>query len=372
MEIRDPHSLLALFIESFRVTNRAFGRIITFCIISIVGVVLLQLLLFISVPLLCVEILNGVFSAFLAVLLIKIIAAQAEGDLASIWDLMSASLLPAVYMIIFSLLLGIVSLVGNLLTVVILHTFSWIGALILIPIVLFIFARIILAVPAIALRDMGPMHAIAYSWELTSGHVFRMLVALFLSVVFPWLCIAGILYGLYTLIPLYFANSFDILHLSAAWWITFALLAVLVGFVFLSMQSFFILIFLNLDFTEGAETSSQVLQAPQIHDNGTALSTGAAKAAKTTDTPNVQVLKASVKTHTSDDSLDKHLDAVYQPVPQNEIIQTEEDRMPTIVFDDSMAAQIAKERELFEQEKAQAKARHNPEDDGEPTIKMSK
>ena len=133
-------------------------------------------------------------------------------------------------------------------------------------------------------------------------------------------------------------------------------------------MAFWVLLFLNLDYTEGKAADSQVLQTPQLQENGTSLSTRAAMASKTTQAPNVQVLHASVKTHSTDDSLDKHLNEVFQPRPQEEGVITEEDRMPTIVFDEEMAAQLQKEREQWEKKDSPK----SDKDDGDQPVKMSK
>ncbi len=373
MEIREPHSLGSLFIESFRVTNRAFGRIVVYFILAIVGTVLQELLLLLHIFPLVVALLNAVYSAFLVVLFFKIIASQAESDLTSLSDLMSASALPAIYILILSLIYMVVALVAGFAGALLSGIFSPAVLLILAPVALFFFLRLLFAPISIALRDHGPIRGILYSWELTRGHFFFILLTVGISVGFPLLCVAGIAYGLYVGIPLYFADSFNLAQLSATWWIVLALLAVLIWFVWLSMSSFLVLVFLNLDYAGGSSPVPQVLQTPQEHENGTALSTGAAMASKTTHAPNVQVLKASVKTHTSDESLDKHLNEVYQPLPQENVVQTEEDRMPTIVFDEEMAAQMAREREQWEQEKAKAQqAKQNQGNNGEDTVKMSK
>lgn len=377
MEIREPHSLAKLFLESFSVTNRAFGRIVVYLFLSVVGIILQQLLMLVGFPPLFILILNAVYSAFLSVLLFKILAAQAEMETVALADLMFASALPAVYMcllgVMYSIVVGgislIAGLVGALLPKLFLLGMLAVGLLV----ALFLLVRLCFAPFAIALREQGPVQAITYSWNLTNGHFFYVLFAILFSTVFPLLCLAGAVYGLYVGIPLYFADSFNILHLSAGWWIAFALLLVLFGFIWLSMVSFVMLVFLNLDYTEGEAAASQVLQTPQTHENGTVLSAGAAVVSKNASTPNVQVLKASVKTYASDDSLDQHLNEIYQPLPQENIRQTEEDRMPTLVFDEEMAAQMAKEREMWEQEKAKAQqTKQNPGEDGRDFIKMSK
>ena len=373
MEIREYHSLGRLFIESFSLANRAFGRVVAYMILAIVGTVLLQALLLVGFPPFLIAILNAIYSAFLTILLFKILAAQAEVDLASLTDLMSSSVLPAIYMLIFSLLCGIGYLVIGLVLVALSRIFTPLILVIFSPVILFFVIRLLFAPLAIALREHNPISALTYSWELTRGHFFYVLMTLCLATLFPALFVCACVYGGYVTIPLFFAQSFNLAQPSAIWLIALALFLILTFFIWLSMTGFWVLSFLNLDYTEEKSSASQVLQAPQVHDHGTALSSGAAKASKQTQTPNVQILKASVKASPNDELLDKHLNEVYQPLPQNETLPAEEDRMPTIVFDDEMASQMAREREQWEKEKNKSKqARKNPGEDGGDFIKMSK
>lgn len=373
MEIREYHSLGRLFIESFSLANRAFGRIIAYVILAIVGAALLQVLLLLGLPPFLIAILSAIYSPFFTVLLSKILAAQAEVDLASLPDLMSSSLLPAIYMLIFSLLCGIVYVATGLIVVSLSRIFTPLILVIFLPVMLFFVIRLLFAPLAIALREHNPISALTYSWELTRGHFFYVLTAGCLTILFPILFVGAGVYAGYVSIPLFFAQSFNLAQLSGIWWIVLVIFLILTFFVWLSMVGFWVLSFLNLDYTEEKSSSSQVLQAPQVHDQGTALSSGAAKASKKTQSPNVQILKASVKASSNDELFDKHLNEVYQPLPQNDVLPAEEDRMPTIVFDDEMAAQMAREREQWEREKNKSQqARKNPKEDGGDYIKMSK
>ena len=369
MEIREPQPLIKLFIASFNIVNHAFGRLVVYFILAGLGCVLQAVLLALRIPPFVGGLFNMIYSAFLSVLLFKIIASQAETDLASLSDLMASSVLPAIYTLILFLLLGIVAGIVTFISAFISHLISPVFILAFALVALFFMTRLLFAPMLIALREQAPIHALIHSWELTGGHFFRVLVALLLSAVFPLLCVGGLIYGLYVGIPLYFADSFNIVHLTPGWWIAFALLAILLVVIQLSMVSFLVLVFLNLDYTQSEQPAAQ---APTAYEKGTVMAR--ASTVSQTVAPDVKILKASVKTHPSDESLSQHLNEVYQPRPETAVNQTEEDRMPTIVFDDEMAAQMARERAQWEQEKAKnaQQANNSPEDNGNGFIKMSK
>ena len=100
----------------------------------------------------------------------------------------------------------------------------------------------------------------------------------------------------------------------------------------------------------------------------------AAPAAQAGPAQEVQILRASVKSHDEDDTLSQHLEQVYQPKPEDIVQYAEEDRMPTILFDDEMAKQMEDNRLKWEQEKAKSRQKNNStdEEDNSTPIKMSR
>jgi hypothetical protein len=84
----------------------------------------------------------------------------------------------------------------------------------------------------------------------------------------------------------------------------------------------------------------------------------------------LSIVKASVKTSTDSDSAQEHLDQVYQQKKEDLIQYEEEDRMPTILFDDDMARQIEENRQMWTVKKKEEE-KPNEDNDGQ-TIKMSK
>ena len=380
MDIREPHSVFALFGASFTVANKMFGRVIALFVLFIVGAVALgALAVILHVPSLLVSLLGNIYSVFLSVVLIKAVAAQAEEEKTSLFDLIAASPLPTIFTIVLGLLLGLLGLAMGLISSLLIPIFAVLlppmvalALVIVLALVVCFFAiRLGFAPLAIALRDQGPIHALIYSWQITSGHFFAVLFVLLLMALLPAVCLGAMIYGLYVGIPLYFAESFDITHLTLPWVMTFLAVAIIYAFAYFSMFTYWVLLFLNL--SEGGEgASSSAVVSPHAFEKGASLPGGSAAIFENATPQNVQVLKASVKTHESDETLSQHLDQVYQPQPETQFVQTEEDRMPTIVFDDEMAAQMAKDRARWEEEKNKARQKNQSDDNGADTIRMSK
>lgn len=68
----------------------------------------------------------------------------------------------------------------------------------------------------------------------------------------------------------------------------------------------------------------------------------------------------------------QHLNQVYSPdnAKVQQYMHQEEDRMPTILFDDDMAAEMAKNQEILEKQKEHSA--HKQQDNGPDNIKLSK
>ena len=87
--------------------------------------------------------------------------------------------------------------------------------------------------------------------------------------------------------------------------------------------------------------------------------------------PDVMIKQASIRTDAdADPDTARHLDQVYsaqEHLPQS--LEQEEDRMPTILFDEEMAKQLAENEERMRLSKEQAAKRK--EDDQQQSIKIS-
>lgn len=379
MDIREPHSFISLLFESFNLINRSFSVLLVFAGCALVGYVLLLALMLVNVHPFFISLLQIIFSSFLAVVLIRLFAFRAEEDAISLPDIAASSLLPTVYTIILSLMFGVVGLAVGVVSQML---GSFVTALLAVPVglmLLFFSIRLFFAPIIVAAREQNPVAALMSSWQLTNGRFFYTLGIMFISWLVPTLFICLAAYGLYVAIPLYFADSFTLTHPSILWICVLSILLLCWLGIWLSMVAYWVLVFLNLDYRENrtagmAERVVVDMPQPRMVQSPTPVIMQSDTA---THQPHaaqeIQIVRASVKTHASDDSIEKHLGQVYQPKAQDVVEYTEEDRMPTILFDDDMARQMEENRRKWEAEKAKSRQRSQPDDEGNTSsIKMSK
>ena len=371
MDIREPHSFIALFFASFQLINRAFGALFGFALAAIIGYGLIVALTFTPVPQFVTALLLAFYSIFLTVVFFKLLAAKAEEDNLSLPDLSASSLLPTIYMIILFLLLGFIALCVGFVQRVI-GTDPSLPVRIVMGVVSFIFyVGTFFAPLVVAVREQNPIAALVYGFQLSKRHVFYVIATLILMALTPTVIMGAIGYGLYVTIPLYFADSFNLLQPSAPWIGVGVVLVLIALFIQLAMAAYYVLVFLNLDYRDNRLATPELPQAQITPQPGQVLPPGAGPAAQTYQ--DMQVTKASVKSNATEDLLDQHLDQVYQPKKEDMVQYTEEDRMPTILFDDDMAQQMELNRQKWEQEKAKSHNRGNADhNEGDSPIKISK
>ncbi|MBR4355772.1 MAG: glycerophosphoryl diester phosphodiesterase membrane domain-containing protein [Elusimicrobiaceae bacterium] len=371
MDIREKHSLAKLFVESFALVNRSCSALLALALVALVGLIGFTALSLV-LPRFLGSILDTVYTTFISVLFIKLIAAKAENDNASLADLASTAVLPTIYWIVLSL-------IGTLIATAVFFVMGLLGAglhtwWIWVPVVIVGFVltiRLLFTYAVIVLREQDPFSALVYSWQLTKGHFCYVLAAWLLAVLFPLLILAAVGYGAYVGIPLYFADSFNLAHLSWTWIGVFVFVILMGIFIHVSMLAFHVLVFLYLDYRNNRGTTETVDLLPsEAIDIKNALPPGAGPVVQAPE-QNVEILKASVRSH-DEDTLSQHLDQVYQPQPEELKEYKEEDRMPTLVFDEEMAKQIEESRAQWEQEKAKSRLKSQNDDDNTTTIKMSK
>ena len=143
------------------------------------------------------------------------------------------------------------------------------------------------------------------------------------------------------------------------------------------MTAFIVLVFLNRDYGDNrdsfvplpeARLASQPTQVFGADNN--VLPANLGMPVRPEEVQGLSIVKASVKTSTDSDSAQEHLDQVYQQKKEDLIQYEEEDRMPTILFDDDMARQIEENRQMWTVKK---KEEEKPDEDNDgQTIKMSK
>lgn len=400
MEIREEHNLARLFVESFALVNRCGGALVGYLLAAVLLFAAEAVLLWIGVPQLLIKLLNVFFSAYLGVVLLRIFGAKAEKTDESISNSFSASLIPAFYQIIFNILYGIVWVIFGFLCAfffkgsntlltwfmqLLTHTASAgtivsivLTLLAVVAVPLYIGARLLYAPAAIALRSQGPIEAMFYSFQLTAGsRVLTALGTMFIMILVPVAFIAAVLYAGYVLIPLHFADSFNLANLSPVWLGVLITVGLIYIIFVLAIPAFLVLVFLNQDygynrdsFTPQAELKITNRETQVFGMDNNVLPPGAGNLVRPEDIRQVQITKSSVRTE-ADHSTQEHLEQVYQPKPED-LVQyaQEEDRMPTILFDDDMARQLEQERTMWANKQTQDKLQKG-EDDA-PSVKMSK
>ena len=294
---------------------------------------------------------------------------MSEGTGLGVMESIKTSFLPSIYFFISSAMLAVVG-IAVLFAAALSHLIWVVFATYLI--LGFAFLPFIFTPQVTALRGEGPVNALRYSWQLGTAHYCHILLMLLMLcgtfIVLALACVCACK----AFLPALFENPLAIQFQVMMWmsqipklYLAFGLLTFLLlyGFVILTMQSFFTGLFLNLDYCHRS-INNRDADMPLIE-------TVEEDAAPLVDisSPDIEIKQASVYTHT--DEIDQtNLQQVYSA---NEHISfssvQEEDRMPTILFDDDMARQL-QENERKMQER-QATAGISQEDDGQQSIKIS-
>lgn len=407
MEIREQHNLIRLFAESFALLNRCGGALFVYFLVLAALMAVILLLRLSGVPSFLTKIILLLPSIYTGVVLLRILGAKAENTGETVSNSFSASVFPTIYFLIYNIalaavlwLLGTLSvffisstpflsrLQETLLTVIsgtatastlISGGTALLGMALPFLLIAAFLVRFLYGQAAIALREQGPVEALIYSWQLTSGKkYFTALGAGIISFLAVPVYSGVVGYALYTLIPLYFADSFNLAALTPAWWGVFGVLGIGYFLITLAVPAFLVLVFLNQDyghnrgsFTPQAQLKLNSRETQVFGADNNVLPPGAGNVVRPEDVANVEVLKSSVSANAEDGVTQQHLQEVYQPKPEDLVqYSEEEDRMPTILFDDDMARQIEQERTLWENKQKQDKTQKG-EDDA-PTVKMSR
>ena len=387
INMQEPQSLFSLWLAQFGVANRTLGKVIKISLVLLLPYILLAAALYALKPtnlvaLVLCAIVFVIYTLFLAfgspLMLMRIFTADIENIPESTSETITRCILPTLYVIIYQILFGIlsflISFIGNF------TRSALVAGLLNLIFTLCVTLRLVYTGMAIAVREKGPIEGAAYSWQLTSGAGYlRTLGMCFMSMVLPILVIIGAIllaYGLYVAIPLYMPNSFDIANLSPMWYVIGGLGIVFLLFLGLCMSAFPLLVFLNLDNNtyqqQWTSTPNLVTETPDAE----ALNTWPSTTKKTTAEPvpdleDLTVQRTAVHTQ-GHESMQEHLDKVYKPKQQEFIQYEDEDRMPTILFDDEMAKQLEENRKIFTAGHGENSDHQPPHEEGPSSIKISK
>lgn len=384
MELKKgPLSVYSLIFGSLKTANDAFGAVLAVFIfvgvlLALVWAVFFGALWVFGGNMMWLQLIIGPLQGFAGVVItmaiIQMVGAKMEKSGLQVVDSVLTSIIPAFYFIVSSVLLAI-PVVMVLLATMFLHS-QLITGIVMVGL-LFVLLPFIFVQSILALREEGPISALQYSWRLGTAHYGRVL----LTVITVWaLILIGVLAcscllkawlpHLFSRPELFITNPQMAQMQLMQWFMSMPKLYLILGvFVFMIMYGYFLLVltsiitglFLNLDYCHRAVDSREFGMARAIP----AIPPMAI-------TPEIEVKQASVQTHV-DEQISQHLDQVYSAKDHTSQIQhLEEDRMPTILFDDDLARQLAEnERKMQEQKERAAKRDEDEKNQSQGSVKIS-
>ena len=260
MELKKgPLSFFQLIIGGLQTANRAFGSALALmgfvlCICIMMSLVMFfgtwifhRYALLLQIPFsLCF----GLLGLSVPLALIQILASRAEKTGLGVWDSLTSSVLPAIYLIVSSLLLAIPSLL--LLGGAFLSHSKWVVAIVYV-VLFFLLLPFVFLQHVLALRGEDPISALRYSWQLVTAHYFHTLFCIFGTGLLAFFCLLTLFFIIGMLTGGAWSNPAELqmqlltmpkLYLLLGTVVFFAVY----WFVFLTIQSIMTLLFLNLDY----------------------------------------------------------------------------------------------------------------------------
>ncbi|MBP5430468.1 MAG: APC family permease [Elusimicrobiaceae bacterium] len=401
MNLYTRQSLPNLWLYSFSVTNRALPRLLaivlgTFLLLSAMGFVVFRFVVpnldqSIGAPLIVLLILGlwlivvPVCTSIISALSVRVLCDTALEKKTLLSEMLQDSLKPAFSLFVAGLVISIVSIPISYIA----HKSQLLGGILNLVLFFVFYIRFTYLQGVIVCRRTGPIEGLVESWRLTSGNGYvdtlLMWILIFVTCVIYGIMIALCIGSLYFVIPLHFANWFD-LSQGFSGWLVLGLLGLLILF-FLTCQvwAFILVTYLNRDqslYTFSPETSVPLpavnvnaFEADEHVEDGLppdarpAGNTPTGNTPRSIDLENLQVTSSSVNTQEHDEQqISEHLKQVYTPDQKHEVQKGDEDRMPTILFDDLMAQELEKNAQAFAPKE---KTDSDPDEDI-GSIKMSK
>ena len=375
MDLKEQQNIFSLAAGGIRLTNRTMPSILA--VLVVLALVTFAVMFAgekLNIHPIFTSLIRTCINMYASVVFWRLLAAKADNFGESVSNSMAASFLPTIYTIILALIIGAVMAVGTGIMMLLSGVFLF-GILVLLALA-FLALRLSFAPLAIALKEQGPVGAIIYSWELTGYCFWRLIGVSVLCLIGPLAVSVVLGLGMYITVPLYFADSFNLAALTPGWYAVLAAMALIISVSWIASMATFLLFFLNIDYGENRDSFTPIAQAQisaqttQVFgEDNNVLPPGVGKTVQKEDVQRLSVVKASVKTGSGEEELKEHLDQVYQPRQEDTIQYAEEDRMPTILFDDETARQIEANRQMFEAKKQETQPE---EEDNGQSIKMSK
>ncbi len=383
---KGPVSIFSLVFNSLKIANQTFGSALATTIYTtilqalLIGCIYGIAMVFgyrLAIPFVIIALpLVYFLTTVLLLAITQLIAAKIEKVGLTFMESWTASLLPALYFIIAGILLALpvagiqyvlkIFFSGNTL---LFQVVSIAIGLIYLP---FIFTPQILA-----LRGEGPLESIMHSWKLASVHYLRVLFTVIIlgiiHVIFMLACVGAFK----ALLPVFLAHPETVINskqlfLQAPW--LFIGLAILYAYLMLFNTSVLTGLFLSLDYGHRAVNNrEQNVPLEALQEAPEQTNSPLPPIPAVAVTPEIEVKQASVQTQT-DEHTDLHLGQVYSAQDHvGQVVELEEDRMPTILFDEDMARQLAEnERKMQEQQDKAAKRKEDEENGPQQSIRISK
>ncbi len=379
------HSILRLICISLKAANQSFGSIIASVLLVALFNVLLYGIVFgvsflspiigviLNIP---VSILSSFVGLVLPMAMILILACKIEKKGISAYDALTSSIMPSLYYIVSAIILSIppaiLLIAASLSKSITVMLLSYL--VILLAYLPFMFLQ-----PALVLRQLGPIEALKYSWEMGTKNYLKLLAILFtvlLTAVIAILAIFCLIKAMnpelilsLTTIPAQFWPFFITSYLNQIalpLLITgIVILVALYAFVFVFMMAFLTALFLDFD-AEFSIFGNRDTDSPLLQEN---LAETPEFSQQNPDHHHVSVQHEAVQTELVDEHTSGHLEQVYNPQEHlDRAVDQEEDRMPTILFDEEMMKQLAENERQMRERKERAQQQ---DDDTPDSIKMS-
>ena len=389
MELKNgPLSVFRLVGYSLKTANQSFGACLLAVIITFLLCALLMGIMFLSVRInpmfpIILQIPLSLIMAFLAVNfqlgVLHIVYSKIEKTGCTVMDSLKLAIVPSFYYIIASLLLA-----APIIFILLLSVFSGskmtflcvyaVMCLLVFPIWLFL-------PTALVIRQLGPIESLKYAWDLGKAFYLRIVFTILAVIIGCAVIALAVICLLKAFAPawidffLSMANNTDkaAFALPAAT-AAYSLPLLILGFVFyvifyffffVASQAFITILFLNLDYTLNGNLSMPTL-SPISPDDISAIPTEALPVEQQEE---ITVEQEAIHTESINEDTVRQLSEVYNPQEHlDQAVDQEEDRMPTILFDEEMLKQFEENERQMRERKERAKQQ---DDDTPDSIKMS-
>ena len=386
MELRNgPVSIFQLFFSSLKTANQAFGSALALLLMMIglfillfgicLGISYLNRPLGMAVVQLPVPLVITFLQLVFNTACVLLVASRFEQTGITAYDSFRSSIVPTVYFVITSLILGAFS-AAVMFLLSFLHSAAAVAAGTILLWLLFL--PFCFTLQALILRNEGPISAMKYSWDLATRNYMRILLTFVAILLFFILLVLAAFCILKAFLPPAYAPLFSahgtsmmpvllplfFVQLSKVQLILLGIVSAALGiYVMLFFHAVLTGLFLTLDYDQRATDNRQsgvlddTLSVPQRPSADVMTQ--------------IEVKQASVRTGAEEvPDTARHLEQVYRAKEHlAQVLEEEEDRMPTILFDEDMAKQLAENEEQMRQNQeaaAQSKENNEPK-----TIKIS-